>query len=126
MEVKLIESLTVQPMFEKYGPGVRTYILCDWEDLGVEGTGITSSVDLMKGFDGHSTIYASGLAPIVPELYVAILDFNPDDRERPLDEKKGGGGVRILAYRTGELLLLTLPPNKGGWFEGYRFNDPER
>lgn len=80
----------------------------------------------MGGFDGHQTIYAAGLTPILHELFVAILDFNPDDRERPLDEKKGGAGVRILAYRTGELIIMTLSPNKGGWFEGYRFNDPER
>jgi hypothetical protein len=32
----------------------------------------------------------------------------------------------VLGYRAGELILMTLPPNKGGWFEGYRFNDPER
>jgi len=51
-----------------------------------------------------------------------IRDFNPEDRERSLDEQ----GIRLLAFRTGELILMTLCPNKGGWFEGYRHNDPER
>jgi hypothetical protein len=35
-------------------------------------------------------------------------------------------GIKILSYRAGELILMTLSPNKGGWFEGYRFNDPEK
>jgi hypothetical protein len=59
---------------------------------------------------------------VLPDIFVATKDFNPEDRERPLDKN----GLRVLGYRAGELILMTLPPNKGGWFEGYRFNDPER
>jgi hypothetical protein len=93
-------------LFEKIAPGIRSYTLCDWEDLGLEGHEIhASSMDIMGGFE-NQTIYTPGIVPILPELYVAIKDFNPDDRERSLDEKKGG--VRILAYRAGELILMTL------------------
>jgi len=28
--------------------------------------------------------------------------------------------------REGELILMTIAPNKSGWFEGYRANDPDR
>ncbi len=58
--------------------------------------------------------------PILPDLYLAIKDYNAEDKERAFEEK----GPKILAYRTGELVLMTIPPNKGGWFEGYRSNDP--
>lgn len=63
-----------------------------------------------------------GVVPVLPQLYVGIKDFNPEDREKPID----GRNLRILAYRAGEIILMTVPPNKGGWFEGYRFNDPDR
>lgn len=56
---------------------------------------------------------------------MAIRDFNPDDRE-VTTEGKPRGAVRVLSFRTGELVLMTVEPNKGGWFEGYRHNDPER
>lgn len=77
--------------------------MCDWEDIGLEAHAIHgSSIDIMRGFE-NQTLYAPGIAPIVPEIFVAIRDFNPDDRERPIDEKRGG--VRILAFRTGELIV---------------------
>ena len=66
-------------------------------------------------------MHAPGFVPIQSDLYLAIRDFNPEDREKPIDR-----GVRFLAFRAGELVLITLGPNKAGWFEGYRFNDPER
>jgi hypothetical protein len=59
---------------------------------------------------------------VLSDIFVAIKDFNPEDREKPFENS----GVRPLGYRAGELILVTIPPNKGGWFEGYRFNDTER
>ena len=31
-----------------------------------------------------------------------------------------------MVYRAGELIVMTIAPNKGGWFEGYRTNDMNR
>lgn len=103
IEVQAIESTTVTPLFENLSPGVRTYTLCDWDDIGIEAQAITgSSIDIMGAFE-NQTIYAPGLAPYIPLIFVAIRDFNPDDRERQIEEK--GGGVRVLAFRTGELII---------------------
>lgn len=127
VEVQAIESTTVIPQFEKFAPGLRAYTLFDWDDLGLDAKGINSAgLDIMGdvgGFDSQP-IYPRGIVPVLHELYLAIQDFNPDDKERSHEDKNGG--VKILSYRTGELVLLTMAPNKGGWFEGYRFNDPDR
>jgi hypothetical protein len=48
-----------------------------------------------------------------------VKDFNPDNEEIPVES------VRILSFRPGELVLVTMPANKHGWFEGFRANDPE-
>ena len=34
--------------------------------------------------------------------------------------------IKILNFRAGELILITVEPNKQGWFEGYRHNDPQK
>lgn len=73
-------------------------------------------------FGGGFSSMQSGEIPIRHEFYVAIKDFNADDTEQPISRDR----VRILAFRTGELILMTIEPNKAGWFEGYRHNDPER
>lgn len=31
-----------------------------------------------------------------------------------------------MSFRVGELVLMTISPNKAGWFEGYRANDKDR
>ena len=58
----------------------------------------------------------------MPEIFIVIKDFNPDGKEPLLTSEK----VRILSLREGELVLMTIAPNKSGWFEGYRANDPDR
>lgn len=64
IEVQAIESTTVTPLFDRVSPGVRSYTLCDWEDIGLEAHAIHgSSVDIMGGFE-NQTIYAPGIAPI--------------------------------------------------------------
>ena len=60
--------------------------------------------------------------PIIPGLYLAIKNFNPDVKE-PL---VGSENIRLLGFRAGEIVMMTLVVNKGGWFEGYRANDPDR
>ena len=65
-----------------------------------------------------------GKVPALNCLYVAIKDFNPEDKEVATDTKHPA--IKILSFRTGELVLITKEPNRGGWFEGYRHNDPER
>jgi hypothetical protein len=63
-----------------------------------------------------------GEVNIIHEIYLAIKDFNPLDQEVPISKEQ----VLLLSYKIGELVLITLSPNKGGWFEGYRANDPDR
>lgn len=64
----------------------------------------------------------SGEVSILPALYLAIRDFNGDGKEPVLGQQK----IKLLSFRVGEILLLTLEPNRGGWFEGYRGSDPDR
>jgi hypothetical protein len=68
------------------------------------------------------SIYLPGEAPVLPELYLAIKDFNPDDTEPTLTKEH----VNIMSFKIGEIIILTAPPNKAGWFEGYRSTDPDR
>lgn len=117
--VKSIESTTIKPQFSLYPPGNRLYKLPDWDDLGFDSA--TGTDDIFKIADKPQTL-KSGEVPITQALYIAIRDFNPDGKEPPLGPNK----IRFLTFRTGELLLLTLEPNKGGWFEGYRASDPDR
>lgn len=69
-----------------------------------------------------STTKMPGEVSIIQELYLATRDFNPHEKELPVTKNM----IQILSFRAGELILMTLEPNKGGWFEGYRHNDPER
>ena len=55
-------------------------------------------------------------------MYLAIKDFNPDCKEPALSKDH----LQLMNFRVGELILMTIPPNKAGWFEGYRANDSER
>lgn len=79
-----------------------------------------ASIDMLR-FNSFQN-YESGEAPIFDEIFLVIKDFNPDDKEPLISQEK----VRILSLREGELLFMTILPNKGGWFEGYRANDPDR
>ena len=36
IEVKMIESTTVVPLFDTYAPGNRKYTLTEWEDIGLD------------------------------------------------------------------------------------------
>lgn len=65
------------------------------------------------------TSLMEGPVPVLPELYLAMKDFNPDLKERGTHLAS-----LLLGFRTGELILMTVKPNRGGWFEGYRHNDP--
>lgn len=49
---------------------------------------------------------------------MATKDFNIEEKA-PMNNK-----IKILNFRAGELILITVEPNKQGWFEGYRHNDP--
>ena len=59
---------------------------------------------------------------IIHELYLVIKDFNPEGKEPLLTTDK----VRILSLKVGDLLFMTMSPNKGGWFEGYKASDPDK
>ena len=100
----------------------------DWEDIGLDLKSVKDDfaaniLDIQFTDMEKLSAYLPGEVQPIGEIFVAIKDFNPEDRERPLDST---GCVRVLGYRAGELILMTITPNKGGWFEGYRFNDPER
>jgi hypothetical protein len=114
-------------MIKDFGAGNRTYPINDWEDLGIDPKSVKDNVDnildiQLTDMEKLSSFSPNPSTPVLSDIFVAIKDFNPEDREKPFDIS----GVRPLAHRAGELILMTIPPNKGGWFEGYRFNDPER
>lgn len=117
-----LESATVTPKFEVYPPGNRSYSLKDWEEVGSDSSSHLlnmNSYDLMQL--GAEKVYPSGEIPVVNQIYLAIKDFNPNDIDPTLTKEH----VNLLSFKTGELLLVTLAPNKAGWFEGYRANDPD-
>ena len=115
-------------MIKEFGTGSRTYYLNDWEDIGLDIHSVKNEIgenilDIQLTDMENLSVFSPGEPQPLGDIFVAIKDFNPEDREKPLES---AGNVRILGYRAGELILMTIPPNKGGWFEGYRFNDPSR
>ena len=70
------------PLYEKCSPGIRGYTLSDWEELGLDIRTI-KSLDTFDALGAEmATSHAMGIAPILNELYIAVRDFNPEDRER--------------------------------------------
>ena len=115
-------------MHKDIGQGNRTYTLHDFESLALDIKSVKEDsgdniLDIQFTDNEKVSVYSPGNVDVLTDIFVATKDFNPEDREKPLEQS---GGVRALGYRAGELILMTIPPNKGGWFEGYRFNDPER
>ncbi len=45
IEVKAIESTTVEPMIKDFGAGNRTYAMNDWEDLGLDFKSVKDDVN---------------------------------------------------------------------------------
>ena len=78
--------------------------------------------DLISLDPSSKTVYSPGKVHIKHDLYLAIKNFNPDnkDPQPPKDQ------AQFLSFRAGEMILMTMEPNNGGWFEGYRHNDPQR
>ncbi|CDW84035.1 UNKNOWN [Stylonychia lemnae] len=121
VDVFAVESTTVRPKFEVYPPGSRFYKLKEWEDIGFEISNIANtSIDMLR-FNSFQS-YDEGEIGILHEIFLVTKDFNPEEKEPLLTSEK----VRVLSLRVGELLFMTIAPNKGGWFEGYRANDPDR
>eukprot|EP00347_Sterkiella_histriomuscorum_P007593 403348324 len=111
-EVFAIESTNVRPLFDQYPLGYRSYLLKDWNEIGVHNH---------NQFLTSSSALPLGNVPIVNELYLAVKDFNPEDTEPLITQE----GIKLLNFRSGEILQMTLQTNQGGWFEGYRTNDPD-
>lgn len=63
-----------------------------------------------------------GEIPIINDIYLVVKDFNSDSNKMSVIFD----GVKMLSYFVGELVLITLAPNRDGWFEGYRANDPQK
>ncbi len=55
-------------------------------------------------------------------MHIAIKDFNKDSKESSVTMEF----IRILSYEAGDIIFMTKKPNRSGWFEGYRSNDPNR
>ena len=122
VEVFAIESTTVKPIFEVYPPGIRSYKLENWDSLGNDDSHTDTNIDLLNIDEEDQYCLKPGEVPILEEIYLALRDFNPRDNEPPLNEDQ----VILISFQVGELIFMTLPPNKNGWFEGYRANDPDR
>lgn len=86
-EVRSVESTTVSPQFSLYPPGNRLYKLQDWDDLGFMSAGTSKNEDLFN-LENKSSILKSGEVPILPVLYIAIRDFNPDSKEQAIGDRK--------------------------------------
>jgi len=66
-------------------------------------------------------IFHIGDAPVTKHLWVAVRNFNSTNQESPVSNDK----VEVMALTIGDLVIETIPPNSGGWLEGYRGNDPK-
>eukprot|EP00347_Sterkiella_histriomuscorum_P012684 403367623 len=122
VDVFAIESTTIKPKFEIYPPGVRLYRLREWDDLGID-LAILDNGGNMDMLRFNSFIqFEPGEIAILSEMYLVVKSFNPDNREPLLSNDK----VRILSLREGDLVLMTVLPNKSGWFEGYKATDSDR
>lgn len=122
--VQAIESTTLKPQFEIYPKGNRQYTLKDWDDLGSDDSRLvlnTNPDDDDLRLDSSGKVLMAGEVPIQKELYLAIKDFNWEDKEPRLTKDE----IRLLSFRRGEILITTLSPNSSGWFEAYRHNDPD-
>ena len=56
----------------------------------------------------------------VVSLGYALVDFNPKEKEKTFTEDK----IRFISFRKGDIFLVTIRPNRFGWFEAYRAGDP--
>lgn len=92
IEVQAIEATTVIPNFTPIAPGNRHYTLTDWESMGMDLNSIkeekATNNNQFEFMDPEEeiSIYSPGVVPILPQIYVGIKDFNPEDRERCLEE----------------------------------------
>ena len=55
-------------------------------------------------------------------MYLAIRDFNVEEREPTFTSED----IRLLSFKVGDIILVTLTINSNGWFEGYRHSDSDR
>ena len=70
----------------------------------------------------NENVQLAGIIPVIEEMYVGVRNFNPNNKEPPLSRNL----INILSFKQGNIILITIMPNKNGWFEGYRANDPTR
>ena len=65
---------------------------------------------------------------------MAKQDFNPNGTEEPIDTNifedeiqhlldSESSFIRFLSVNKGDMLIITIIPNKYGWFEAYRASD---
>lgn len=91
IEVKAIESTTVEPLTSDFSLGKRTYTLNDWEDIGIDLKSVKEDMtenilDIeLTDMEKLSSYKPSSSVAVSPDIFVAIKDFNPEDREKPLD-----------------------------------------
>jgi hypothetical protein len=70
----------------------------------------------------NDILISPGNARVLSEMYLAIFDFNPLESEKDVTKER----IKVLSYQTGDIVLMTIKPNRYGWFEGYRASDPAR
>jgi hypothetical protein len=83
------------------------YTLNDWEDVALDLNSVKEDTKNIMEFHFTDIDNLTSLQPgevrVLHDIFVAIKDFNPEDREKTLDEN----GVKVLGYRAGELILMT-------------------
>jgi len=62
----------------------------------------------------------AGPVNIIHELYLATRDFNVSGSEQSIEDER----IKVLSFKIGDIILMTVKPNQKGWFEGYRASDP--
>ena len=120
VEVFAIESTSIAPKFKIYPNGNRSYQIIQWEEFGCDSSSINSLNDELLRLDSSVTLLP-GEVPIHEEIYISTKHFNDDGNEQiPF-----GDAFKLLSFKAGDLIMMTVSPNRWGWFEGYRANDPE-
>lgn len=104
-ELLSIPKEVIEPLYSEYPFGKRPYDLSNvWP----------KSQDLLPAKLGKS----NRVVPI--GLAIATKDFNTLEMET---DAKNDDQVAFLTFMKDDMIIVTIKPNKDGWFEGYRARD---
>ena len=122
VEIYAVESTCLEPRFEAFPPGFRSYSVSQWDDFGNAASHhLLHKKKTMQKNDTDKS-FKEGTAPVSGNIFLARLEFNPENLESLVSKEK----IKFLSCEAGDLIVATINPNSFGWFEGYNGSDPKR